>query len=329
MTSPKKANIFALALIIYTIVIQIVLSITLIKFNSDIEKVYLIFIVIQDLIILLIPILFYCLISRTRLSAIIPHERLSLKNIVYIILLTILVSPLIIVVSSVTAIFCPTDVNNEILYFIDELPMSLCVLALAIMPAVFEELAFRGVILSNYKSVSLFKAAIVSGLFFGLFHMDFYQMGYAILAGVFFSAIVRYTNSIYSSMLSHFLINGVQVVFSKLLLMTKNYYSISENELEELMTQTSSTADIYSSIISGIFFTVISTALLVFTFKKFMEYNKNNKLDYELSISYNNSDEFEIDIDNLNNSKCKFIDMYFIAYVVISIILTVVLTILS
>lgn len=321
MTSPKRGNIFAIFLILFSTIASLVISIILANTGADIEKAQLVLIIIQDLIILLIPVLLYCLISHTSLSSIIPHERLSGKNILYIILLTILVSPLIVVVSSVTTIFYPADINVVILNYINKLPMPLCILALAVMPAIFEELAFRGVILSNYKSVGLLKAALVSGLFFGLFHMDFYQMGYAVIAGIFFSSIVRYTNSIYASMLSHFLINGVQVVYTKLVLIIIN----NENILNEIIAQSNQASNSYAPIITGIFFTVIATPLLIMTFKKFMQHNKTHKLDYELSITQKEYEEFEIDIDNINtnNDKVKFVDIYFIAYVLIAIILTV------
>lgn len=324
MTSPKRGNIFALFLILFSTIASLVISIVLANTGADIEKAQLVLIIIQDLIILLIPVLLYCLISHTSLLSIIPHERLSGKNILYIILLTILVSPLIVVVSAVTTMFYPADINTVILNYINKLPMPLCILALAVMPAVFEELAFRGVILSNYKSVGLLKAALVSGLFFGLFHMDFYQMGYAVIAGIFFSSIVRYTNSIYASMLSHFLINGVQVVYTKLVLIIINKFHIfGENSLNEIITQSSQASNSYAPIITGIFFTVVATPLLIMTFKKFMQHNKTHKLDYELSITQKKSEEFEINIDNINNDQIKFVDIYFIAYFLIAIVLTI------
>lgn len=323
LTSTKRGNIFALILMgfypIASVLISVIIGLITGGNDAKIEKAGLVVVIIQDLIIILIPVLLYSIVTRTKLKAIIPHEKLSIKNILYIILLTLLMSPIMTVISSVTTIFYPADVNTQILSYINALPMPLCVLALAIMPAIFEELAFRGVVLSNYRSVSLLPAAIVSGLFFGLFHLDFYQMGYAFVAGVFFSFIVRYTNSIYASMFSHFLINGTQVILSKIALTMTEMYGINVT-----FEQTASTTSSYSSIIAGIFFTAVATPFLIITFKKFMEHNKNHRFDYELSITRKKPEEFEIDLEKINRKRPEFIDIYFIAYVVISIILAII-----
>ncbi|MEI3162409.1 MAG: type II CAAX endopeptidase family protein [Lachnospirales bacterium] len=323
MTSPKRGNIFALALLLFYPVVLIIVSLVIgLIVNGNIisaEKASLVLIVIQDLLILLIPIVIYCLVTKSKLTVLIPHEKLSLKNIFYIIVLTILIAPIIVVISSITTLFYPADINNQILEYIDALPLPLALLALAIMPAVFEELAFRGVLLSNYKSVSLLNSAIVSGLFFGLFHLDFYQMGYAFAVGIFFAFIVRYTNSIYASMLSHFMINGSQVLVTKIALILNSY------GMNEVIEQTNETTSSYSSIIIGIFFTVIVTPFLVLIIRKFMEHNKNHKFDYELSITRKEPEEFEIDINSISKKKSSFIDIYFIAYIIVAIIISLIL----
>lgn len=317
--NPSRANKFALFLILFSTFISFFLSFAISKSGIDPKKALLALIVLQDLIIILIPVLIYLFLTRTKLTDLVPHEKLTGKNVIYIIILTILISPIITLVSSVTTLFYPADVNTEILYYIDSLSFPLAMIALAVMPAVFEELAFRGVILSNYKSTGLLISALISGLFFGLFHQDFYQIGYAIVAGVFFSFIVAYTNSIYASMLSHFLINGTQVAYTKLILSL-----IDDSMLQEIMNQAEQTGNNYGTIVSGIFFTVIFTPLLIVTAKKFMEYNKGRKLDYELSITENETSEFEIDINTRPESKKKgFIDIYFILYVIVSVLLTI------
>lgn len=324
MTSPKKANIFALLLLLYSTAATFLISFLVVKSGINAEIAQLILIVIQDLLILLIPVIFYCIFTHTPLGMIIPHEKLSGTNILYVILLTFLISPIITVVSSVTTIFYPADVNTEILNYINKLSFPLSMLALAIMPAVFEELVFRGIILSNYKGTGLLKSAIVSGLFFGLFHQDFYQIGYALVAGVFFSFIVAYTNSIYASILSHFIINGTQVAYTKLLLSLMN-----SAQIQEILTQSEESTGNYGSIMIGVFFTAVFTPIFIITIKKFMLHNKNHKMDYELSISNQKSEEFEIDINNISKPKKSFIDIYFVLYVVISLALTLIYSVLT
>lgn len=319
ITKPSRANKFVLFLIIFSTLISFLLSFVILKSGINPEKAQLVLIVLQDLIIILIPVLIYCFVTNTKLTELVPHERLSAKNVLYIIALTLLISPIITLVSSITTLFYPAEINTDVLYYIDNLSFPLAVTALAVMPAVFEELAFRGVVLNNYKSTGLLISSLISGLFFGLFHQDFYQIGYAIVAGVFLSFIVAYTNSIYASILSHFLINGTQVAYTKLIL---NF--IDDSQLNEIMNSAEQTGNSYSTIISGIFFTVIFTPVLIAVAKKFMQYNKNHKLDYDLSINRSNSSEFEINIKTLAKYKHKsFIDIFFVLYIAVSILLTI------
>ena len=153
--------------------------------------------------------------------------------------------------------------------------------------------------------------------------MDFYQIPYAIVAGIFFSFLVRYTNSIYASMLSHFLINATQVIEAKILFLIGGSSEINR-QLELLQT-----SDSYGTITTGVFFTLIATPLLILTFKKFMEHNKNHKFDYELSITQTDTNEFEIPIDSIKGTKSNFIDIFFVAYVIVSIAFTVIINIVK
>ena len=52
----------------------------------------------------------------------------------------------------------------------------------------------------------------MSGIFFGLMHMNFNQMAYAVVIGLIFGFVVEATGSIIPTMIMHFLINGFSVV---------------------------------------------------------------------------------------------------------------------
>lgn len=86
------------------------------------------------------------------------------------------------------------------------------ILILAVTPAVCEEIVMRGVVLSEYRNVSVRKAAVVNGLLFGLFHLNINQFLYAFFLGVVMVYIVVITKSIFSSMFIHFMLNGTSAV---------------------------------------------------------------------------------------------------------------------
>ncbi len=315
MLKPKRGNIFALMLILFTIITPFVMAYFLGK-ASDAGKAEIAVVTLQDVFMILLPVLLYCMIFRTRLTDIIPHERLTLKNAGYVALLTLLISPAISLVSSVTALFYSADINADILGEMNKMPAPLAMFALAVMPAVFEELAFRGVILSNMKSRSIMKAAGASALMFGLFHLDFYQMGYAVVAGFFFALLVMQTNSIFSSMLSHLLINGVQVLNVKLMMST-----MTSIEREQLITAVPTTKENLMAVLVSFMFFVLTFPILLFVTRSFMRYNRTRRIDYVFSLGNGRASEFELELDSIVKQK-KIVDVYFVLYVVITLLMS-------
>lgn len=83
---------------------------------------------------------------------------------------------------------------------------------MALMPAFNEEFLCRGVLYQAYSPVSKIGGAILSAFIFGLLHLNFNQMLYAFYLGIVFALMVEATDSIYTSMLMHFLLNGFNVI---------------------------------------------------------------------------------------------------------------------
>lgn len=91
----------------------------------------------------------------------------------------------------------------------------LAVVLLAILPAIGEELVFRGMILHGLRS--RFKdaiAVVLSALMFALMHMNLQQLVYPFLLGIIMGWIVLRTGSLVSSILVHFINNFLVVTFS-------------------------------------------------------------------------------------------------------------------
>ncbi len=85
---------------------------------------------------------------------------------------------------------------------------------MALMPAFNEEFLCRGILYQAYSPISKVGGAILSAFVFGLLHLNFNQMPYAFFIGIVFALMVEGTGSIYTSMLMHFVLNGVNVVLN-------------------------------------------------------------------------------------------------------------------
>lgn len=86
-------------------------------------------------------------------------------------------------------------------------PFLAVVFATCVMPAVLEETIYRGIFFNNYKKAGIVRAAILSGLLFGLMHRNLNQFCYATYIGIMLALICESTGTIYTTMIVHFLNN--------------------------------------------------------------------------------------------------------------------------
>ena len=89
----------------------------------------------------------------------------------------------------------------------------LVVVSVCILPAIFEELLFRGVITYSLKEHGEVFAILVSGALFAIFHMNPAQTLYQFIFGALFAFIAIRSGSILPVIISHF-INNLFVVVS-------------------------------------------------------------------------------------------------------------------
>lgn len=107
-------------------------------------------------------------------------------------------------------------VSNTLAFTIDNFgSFILVVFLLAVLPAVCEELVFRGVIYNGLrqKFSTLFSVLISAGLF-TLIHFSIYKTFYQFILGVVLALLVHYTGSIVYSMIYHFVNNFIIILFS-------------------------------------------------------------------------------------------------------------------
>ena len=99
------------------------------------------------------------------------------------------------------------DVEGNMLAAYDTENMWLSLLTLTVIPAIFEELFFRGATMSVLSKEKTAAAIFISALLFALVHGSLYLIFSSFFAGIVFGIAVYLTDSIYASMLTHFLNN--------------------------------------------------------------------------------------------------------------------------
>ncbi len=97
---------------------------------------------------------------------------------------------------------------KEILYMDNFLDYASIVLSVALVPAFCEEFLFRGFVQSSFeKRFSIFWTIVITSLIFAIFHFNPFAFLPLFLLGAYFSYLVYLTDSIFYSVILHFLNN--------------------------------------------------------------------------------------------------------------------------
>ena len=99
-----------------------------------------------------------------------------------------------------------------------DLPLWQLVVFVAVMPAIFEELAFRGLLVRGLRGMKLPTWAVIvaGGAIFGVFHVSLFRIFPTAWLGMNLVAVVLLTRSIWPAVLWHFLNNALAIVPTEL-----------------------------------------------------------------------------------------------------------------
>ncbi len=93
-----------------------------------------------------------------------------------------------------------------------QLPLGVAIVLIALVPAICEELLFRGFLLSSLSSGRKWTAIIVSAAIFGVFHFIIFRFLVTAAMGVLLAYVVWQTRSIWPAMMVHFVHNAAGVL---------------------------------------------------------------------------------------------------------------------
>lgn len=88
------------------------------------------------------------------------------------------------------------------------------VLLIGVLPAIFEELIFRGVIFNGLRKKGFWLACVVSSLFFAIIHLSIWQSIYPFIMGIILCLVAEKTGSTVYSMIVHFCNNFIVLLIS-------------------------------------------------------------------------------------------------------------------
>ena len=286
MKKVSRANTYFLIIIL----LQLFLPVELIFrwFNITDSKTMLL---ISHVITFIFPAIIYLIITKQSVKDVLKLNKLYFKDALLIILLAFVCQPIMTFFSLISQFFFENEIGNFVTGIVDS-PYIILLLLIAVLPAITEEITIRGVVLSGYEDKNIYLAASITGLLFGIMHLDPQQFLYAAVLGFVLALVVRITNSIFASALIHFLINGTSITLQKLLSLIQDNALVMEQATEVSLRNLAVSEKIFMAIFYGLIALAFGIAVY-FIIRKLAELNIRRGIISrdELSIKYSKSNE--------------------------------------
>lgn len=304
MTKVFKANMYFLIILLIEIFGPLLLRPLYLAIGLGDTRIILF---LNHVILFLLPAIIYIIVTKSSFKATLKLNKLHWQDTLLIILLAFVVQPIMTFFSLIATFFF----NNEIGSFITEItstPYIFLLALVALLPSITEEVTIRGIVLSGYENKNKYVAALMTGLFFGILHLDPQQFLYAAVLGFILALVVRITNSIFSSMIIHFIINGTSVTMAKLVDYITKGLSITNQSAELTLKNISSSEKLILFIIYG----AIAVTFSIFVFLIIYALEKLNSKRRAQSYNYRISEASEI-----TEKKDRVINIPFIITIIV------------
>ena len=185
-------------------------------------------------IILLLPCVLYVFWMKPDTVKDISYGAVSFGTILKVVVITYLLWPMMMFINGVSSIFVENNVV-DVMDTVSVYPLWLQLATMALLPAIVEEFVFRGLIFHGLKKRNPFWAIMISAFLFGMVHMNVNQFLYAFAMGVFFAMIAYATNSMWPSMIMHFIYNAQSIILSYII--ANNFSDMLESEETAVVTE--------------------------------------------------------------------------------------------
>lgn len=144
-------------------------------------------------------------------------------------------------------------------------------LLLAVLPAVCEELVFRGIIYNGLRQkFSTFISVLISSILFSLIHFSIYQTFFQIILGIILALLVYYTGTIFYSIVYHF-VNNFTIILINYISPNKAIFEFSTWGVKEILL--------------SILFFIIAVAIVFLFFAVLKNYTSKHKKYFNLETT--------------------------------------------
>ena len=188
-----------------------------------------------------IIVLIYMLVMKINIRRDMQYKVIGGKDIFMSLLTGVLILPMVLFLNAFTMLFSDNYIQES-------------------SQGLVEEFIFRGLFFGTYRKCGVLKAALMSGLVFGMFHLNINQFAYALVSGVIFAYMAEATGSIWSSVIAHFVVNSYSITINQILKLSGLYSAVNDTATG---TQDELTSITMSSRLAGIFMMFVIGAVFM------------------------------------------------------------------
>lgn len=260
-------------------------------------------IVLSQLTIIL-PFVIYCIIKKENPFKVIRLKKIKFSTALLAVGIAVFSYPVVVLLNMVSMIFVE---NAMIKVMPDVLAMGLIpgLLLMAFLPAMVEETIFRGMVYNTYSKRRPIIGILLSALLFGLMHMNFNQLPYALYLGIIMALVMEACDSIVAPMIVHFTMNATS---STLAFLTKD-------SLEEAAGASS---DLFPALMAGVIAVYAVLALIALAIVITLIYavfRSNNRLPKQV-FKVDHSDTAYVMKKDGSMKKNRMIDIWLVIFIV-------------
>ena len=289
MRKVYRSNLFFFIILVGSIFGNIVLGRLFVRFNITDSRIMLL---TSHVTLFLIPSILYVIFTKQSFKDVFKFNKLPFKDLLLVKLLGFICVPLMSLFGVISSLFFENTLST-FMNDISSTPYIILMLLIAVMPAITEEVTLRGVVLHGYDDKSKFKAALMCGIMFGIFHLNAHQFLYTMVMGFILAYAVRVTGSIYTSMIMHFILNGTSLTLQKIISITGGSNALEE-AVEASSRITASSGELIVLLVGAVFWIIVmGTLAWTILWKLEKRYNIRNGITLKeiQEFKYKESDE--------------------------------------
>lgn len=221
----------------------------------------------------------YMLITKQHFVRDLQVKKYRISTFFLSLIILITASPMATWLNVFSQLFAKNQTSGAIYQVTQNVPVWMGIMIIGCLPGFVEETLYRGIIFTAFRKRSVLTGVVISALSFGLMHMNYNQILYAVYLGVVFAFIVEATGSLVSTMILHMLFNAVNTSYIYILprlyeWLGKYSQEYANVDMEDVFGQTPAKTQLLSMLVLITPFAVGGIVLTILLLKAIANINK-------------------------------------------------------